>query len=356
MFDPVTMARTPKDRAVAAFERSFGGAPARLVQAPGCRRPGDTMNRTLQLRHPHGIGLVIATRGAAWLSCEVPLRDGMRRSVILPVAALADAQADSAYVGATIGRYANRIAGARIRLGDSTWPLVRNSGSRHQLHGGQHVFHDREWHVEAADATSVHLSLVSPDGDQGYPGELHAQVVYRLLDALTIEMEATATVTAASPVCLTNHAYFQLDGRVGDARAHRLRIASRHFAPVDGELIPRGALADVEATGFDFRGAKTLQYDWLRGEQQRLAGGYDHAFLLDERCAGMRSPAAVLTSADGAVSMEIRTSLPALQLYAGQYLEGFGAPCPGIALEPQFLPDSPNHPEWPQPSCWLHPG
>src|SRR5436190_1264318 len=155
MFDPVTMARTPKDRAVAAFERSFGGAPARLVQAPGCRRPGDTMNRTLQLRHPHGIGLVIATRGAAWLSCEVPLRDG----------------------------------------------------------------------------------------HQGYPRELHAQVVYRLLDALTIEMEATATVTAASPVCLTNHAYFQLDGRVGDARAHRLRIASRHFAPVDGELIPRGALA-----------------------------------------------------------------------------------------------------------------
>ncbi|HJV61064.1 MAG TPA: galactose-1-epimerase, partial [Albitalea sp.] len=290
------------------------------------------------------------------LACDLPMPDGTRRSVILSRAALPAAQADSAYLGATIGRYANRIAHARIGLGERRWALVPNPGSRHQLHGGLHGFHTRAWQVEAADERAVRFSLVSADGDEGYPGELQVQIAYRLLDPMTIEMEASATVSAPSPVCLTNHAYFNLDGSAGDARAHRLRIAASRFLPVDAELIPIGALNEVADTGFDFRDAKTLQRDWLRDPQQHLAGGFDHAFLLDPACAGMNAPAAVLESSDGALSMEIRTTLPALQLYGGQYLEGFGAPCPGIALEPQFLPDSPNHPEWPQPTCWLHPG
>lgn len=126
--------------------------------------------------------------------------------------------------------------------------------------------------------------------------------------------------------------------------------------PVDEALIPLGALAIVRDTGFDFRRGHALGLDWLCDAQQALAKGYDHAFLLNDQCRDLRAPAAVLSSADGAVTMELRTTLPALQLYAGQLLEPPYRPCSGLALEPQFLPDSPNHPEWPQPSRWLEPG
>lgn len=312
------------------------------------------MNAEIRLRQPGGLALALSTRGATWLSCEVPLPGGAARSVILQRAQMTGDAADQAYVGATIGRYANRIAQARIASNGHTWPLAPNPGSRHQLHGGPGGFHVREWQVDALDDTAVTLSLVSPDGDQGYPGRLDAQVIYSLTDALTIEMEAVARVTARSPMCLTNHAYFNLDGAAGDVRRHHLRVAARRYLPVDEQLIPLGTLLDVHGTGFDFRAPKTLLADWLRDPQQRHGGGYDHAFLLDAGCRDLRAPAAVLVSADGTLAMEIRTTLPALQLYAGQFLRGL--PFAGVALEPQFLPDSPNHPEWPQPSCWLEPG
>ena len=204
-----------------------------------------------------------------------------------------------------------------------------------------------------ADDTSVRLALVSPDGDQGYPGELRAEVVYRLADASTIEMEAVATATAPSPVCLTNHAYFNLDGDAGDVRRHGLRIASTRYLPVDPELIPLGPLAPVAGSGFDFRTAETIASRWLLDEQQQASGGYDHAWLLDASCAQMAEPAAELVSSDGSLRLAISTTLPAIQFYAGQYLP---VPCSAAALEPQFLPDSPNHPEWPQADCWLRPG
>lgn len=321
------------------------------------------MTRVLTLRHPDGLALTLSTLGAAWMSCVVPLPDGTRRGVILERGATPEPAARNAYLGATIGRYANRIRQARIALGESRWSLAPNPGSPHQLHGGPEGFDVREWEVVAADDTAAHLALVSPDGDQGFPGELRVEVIYRLKDAMTIEMDTLATVTAPSPVCLTNHAYFNLDGVIGDARDHRLRIAADRYLPVDGELIPLGPLAPVQDTGFDFRAAKPLRTHWLHDDQQRHAGGYDHAFLLDPACAAMERAAAELESTDGRLRLALWTSLPALQLYGGQGLAGLpspsGAPhpaCAGLALEPQFLPDSPNHPEWPQPSPWLMPG
>jgi aldose 1-epimerase len=314
------------------------------------------MTRTLRLAHPDGLSLTLGTLGASWLSCEVPMPDGARRRVILERPAQPDEATRRAYIGATVGRYANRIDGARIAWGSQAWRLEPNTGSPHQLHGGPAGFDAREWTVVEADDRSARLALVSPDGDQGYPGELHAEVTYRLADAMTIEMDARATVSSPSPVCLTNHAYFNLDGRPGDVRAHRLRIASSRFVPVDRDLIPLGPLADVQGTGFDFRSAKTVMTDWLRDQQQGDAGGYDHAWLLDDSCAELREPAAELVSSDGRLRMALSTTLPALQFYAGQLLSGAHEPCAAMALEPEFLPDSPNHPEWPQPSCWLQPG
>jgi len=317
----------------------------------------------VRLRHPQGLSLDLSTRGATWLSCTMPMPDGSRRSLILDRPTSPDEEADRAFFGATIGRYANRIGGARIRRGDHDVALTPNPGSRHQLHGGPGGFHTREWSVATVDDTSVRFTLVSRDGDQGYPGELAVSVTYCLSDATTIEMQTEARSTAPCPVCITNHAYFQLDAGPGDARANRLAIAAQHYLPVDAELIPLGPLADVQGTGFDFREAKTLHQDWLRDEQQAHGNGYDHAFLLDAACAGMGAPAAVLSASDGSLRMEIRTTLPAIQLYGGQFLHSSpGGPVSdyashaGVALEPQYLPDSPNHPEWPQPSCWLNPG
>jgi aldose 1-epimerase len=320
------------------------------------------MTRTLQLQHPSGLSLSLSTFGAAWLSCHVPLTDGSRRGVVLQRPARPDAAIRRAYLGATIGRYANRIGQAHIARGPDAWALQPNPGSRHQLHGGPEGFDQREWTVLQSDATSARLCLVSPHGDQGFPGELRVEVTYRLEDA-AIEMEAVATTTADCPVCITNHAYFNLDGTVGDVKRHRLRIAADQFLPVDPELIPLGRLAEVDGTSFDFRAGKPIEEDWMLDDQQRQAHGYDHAFLLDAACAQMAAPAAELASADGALRMSLSTTLPALQFYAGQLLQGVASPtgtpyppCAAVALEPQFLPDSPNHPEWPQPSCWLAPG
>lgn len=281
--------------------------------------------------------------------------DASRRSVILEGEPLEEATR-MACLGSTIGRFANRINKGRIVHGKQVWALQTDVGARHHLHGGPQGFHSREWTVDAVSDSAVHLSITSKDEDQGYPGDFHAKVTYRISDAATIEMEAMATVTSPCPVSLTNHAYFNLDGVVGDARHHRLRIASDRYLPVDDELIPLGMLASVIDSGFDFRKAKALDEHWMLDAQQGIAGGYDHAYLLDPSCAALLQPAAELTSSDGKLRMQISTSLPALQLYTGQCLGGVPSSsgahypaCAGVALEPQFLPDSPNHPEWPQP-------
>jgi aldose 1-epimerase len=309
----------------------------------------------IELHIEGGIALAISERGATWMSCEVPVARGERRDAILRRAE----NEHKSFLGSTIGRYANRIAHGRIRRGGREWQLALRPGSPHHLHGGPGGFHARVWDVQQAGETEARFTLHSPDGEQGYPGDVEAQVAYRLLDAMTIEMEMRATTTAPTPLALTNHAYFNLDGDAGDVRQHALRVDASRYMPVDRELIPFGPPAAVDRTSFDFREAKPIVRDWLQDDQQRQAGGYDHAFLLDAA-----DPAACeLTSSRGDLRLAISTTMPALQFYSGQYLAGTPAPgggtyaaCAAIALEPGFLPDSPNHPEWPQPSCWLLPG
>lgn len=317
----------------------------------------------LQLSDADGLTLTLMDWGATWLSCRVPLRDGAPREVILGGPSPAAQRHGGGFLGATVGRYANRIAGARLQRGGQVWPLQAQPGSRHTLHGGPLGLHAQRWQIAERSAAAVCFTLDSPAGDQGFPGRLQARVGYRLAGGGVIEMHAEAEVDAACPVALTNHSYFNLDGHAGDARAHRLQLAAAAFVPVDAELIPLGAPAAVDGTGFDFRAPQTIASRWLADGQQRQAGGYDHAYLLDLACAGGRHAAAVLESADGRLALHLHTSLPALQLYTGQHLHQVpgrdGRPlaaCAGIALEPGFLPDSPNHPEWPQPDCWLQPG
>src|SRR5262249_42600006 len=232
-----------------------------------------------------------------------------------------------------------------------------------QLHGGPDGFSHRRWQVLEADAQSITLALHSPDGDQGFPGAVDVRVTYRLDGPVGFHVDFQARGTRETPPALTNHALFNLDPEHKDCRGHQLRIAANRYVPVDAQLIPLGTLAPVPAD-FDFRGMHTIERDFLGSEQQRQAGGYDHAFLLDTACRTGEAPAAALESSDGRVRARLFTDPPALQFYSGNLLEGvsrrgggtYGRHA-GFALEPGFPPDSPNHPEWaPWSDCFAQPG
>ena len=189
-----------------------------------------------------------------------------------------------------------------------------------------------------------------------------ARAQYRLTDDNRISITYRATVDKPCPVNLTNHAYFNLDGNQTDVRSHKLQILADEYLPVDEMGIPYQALKPVSGNSFDFRQPKTIAQDFLSDDDQRKVKGYDHAFLLQAK-GDLSQPAAQVWSADEKLQMTVYTTAPALQFYSGNYLEGttarehdaYGA-WQGLALESEFLPDTPNHPEWPQPDCVLRPG
>jgi aldose 1-epimerase len=317
--------------------------------------------RLIELAHASGVRLTLMDWGGTWLSCRVTVGGG-EREVLLGCARLADFFTQTAFLGATVGRYANRIGNAQFARDGRVYPLAPTQG-KHQLHGGPDGFDRRRWRIVEQSAEHVVLGIESADGDQGFPGNLSATVCYRLQAGARISMEYTATVDAACPVNFTNHAYFNLDGAASDARQHMLQIHAHQYLPIDAELIPQGELASVEGNSFDFTQPKPIARDFLSDEQQRLAGGYDHAYLLDPECRDMAAVASTLVSGDGRLAMDLYTTKPALQFYSGNHLAGIPARYDavysanqGVALETQFLPDSPNHPEWPQADCWLKPG
>ena len=315
----------------------------------------------ISLGSESGIRLTLMEWGATWLSCGVPVA-GATREVLLGCGRLEDYFTQKAFLGATVGRYANRIAGAEFSQNDRVIRLTPNEGGN-QLHGGPQGFWNRRWQIAERSGEQVAMRLISPDGDQGFPGTLIVLLRIRVHGAEAVSLDYEATVDAPCPVNLTNHAYFNLDGMASDIREHRLRIDAGRYLPVGEALIPTGELAPVAGSGFDFRREKPIGGDFLCDAQQAIARGYDHAFLLDPDCRHLKRPAARLVSGDGELSMDVFTTLPALQFYSGNYLDGVPArdgrsyhAYQGLALETQFLPDSPHHPEWPQPSCWLQPG
>lgn len=323
----------------------------------------DATPRVFRLGEPGGLQIAVSDFGATWLSCLVPVGTDAPREVLLGHATPADYRSETSFVGATVGRYANRIAQSRFTLDGRSHALPANDGPHH-LHGGPDGFSRRRWAVTASDPEALRLSLQSPAGDQGYPGTLAASVVYRVdAAARTVHIAFEASVDAPSPVCLTNHAYFNLDGQPGSVLGHRLRVAAAHMLPTDAGMIPLGHAAPVDGTPFDLRQPQTLGARLGEGAQQQLAGGYDHCYLLDDAAACGAAPAAELQSTDGRVVMRLHTNYPGLQVYSGNWLAASrgrdGQPFvrhAGVALEPQFRPDSPNHPEWCTQDCILRPG
>lgn len=314
------------------------------------------------LERPGGLRIEITDLGASWVSCRVPLRDGTRREVLLGYEHLDDYLGGAGFLGATVGRYANRIARARYRRDGVEVQLVPNQWGN-QLHGGPQGFNHRRWQILSADRDAIVLSLLSPDGDQGFPGAVDVLVRYRLDGDFGLRVDFEADVTRETPLALTNHALFNLDAEHNDCRGHRLRIAADQYVPVDAQRIPLGNLAPVPAD-FDFRSLHRIDRDFLASGQQRQADGYDHAFLLDPACRSGEQPAAEMESSDGELRARLYTDQPALQFYSGNFLDGVPrrgggkyARYAGLALEPGLPPDSPNHPEWsPWSDCFVRPG
>ncbi len=305
---------------------------------------------SLTLGTPDGLQVEVLTYGAILRRLTFPI-GGSRRDLILGFATLAEYESDRAYVGPLVGRFGNRIANSRFTIDGRDHQVTANEGVNH-LHGGMLGFGKRLWRVLDAGDTVVRLGLRSPAGEEGYPGNLDVEVHFEIHgDSLAITL--SAVTDAPTPVNLTYHLYFNINGNAGvPATGQRLRIPASHYLPVRPGLIPTGEKAPVEGTTFDFRKSRGLAPPSLEKHAQlREAGGYDHCWLLDADA----DCACELTSANGDASLTMLGSGPGLQFYNGQFLpRAHPTIGSGVILEPQGLPNAPNEPEFP--NAILRPG
>lgn len=304
----------------------------------------------------------VITYGGALQSLRVPDRNGKPVDVLLGFDSLESYRSQDKYLGALVGRFANRIGGAAFTLNGRRCPLAANDNGVHHLHGGLEGFDKRVWTAEAASDHQLTLSLFSPDGDEGYPGALTVRVTYTLTpEGLSIAYRAQC---GGDTVCnLTNHAYFNLSGHdSGPVLDQTIQLLADRYTPSDPLSIPTGEIAPVEGTPMDLR--RPVPIGARIGEdfpQLRQAGGYDHNWIPNGRPGTLRPIARAASAATG-ISMEVLSTLPGVQFYTGNYLQG----CPagkggavygsrwGFCLETQFYPDSPNRENFP--SCVLRAG
>lgn len=308
--------------------------------------------REFRLLSRSGAECRVMELGAAMISLRMPVGGGVRE-VLLGCDDLESYRRQEAYLGAIVGRYANRIAGARFKLDGSIFHLQANQGG-HCLHGGPVGVSYRLWSgspVEHEGCPAVRFVIDSGDGDQGFPGNMSLAVTYFWSADDTLSVDMTATTDRPCPVSLTTHGYFNLAGAASDCREHELCIRADRYLPVDGDGIPRQALQPVAGTVFDFRSSRRVGQGWGDHPDQRLVKGFDHSFLLNEREAS--DWAARVVAPDGRLAMELYTDQPAVQFYTGNYLQDV----PGrqgrayrdydaLCLEPQALPDTPNRPDF----------
>jgi aldose 1-epimerase len=317
------------------------------------------------LRNRRGMDARIMTYGGVVISLRTPDRQGQFADVVLGFDSLDEYLKDSPYFGALIGRYGNRIARGHFSLEGKEYSLPINNAPN-SLHGGTVGFDKVLWKVVIARLTAAGPQLAleyrSPDGDQGYPGNLHVTAVYTLTDSDTLRLDYTATTDRATVVNLTQHSYFNLRGS-GDILGHVVEITASHFTPVDETLIPTGELKTVAGTPFDFRTPAAIGARIEANENQLHFGkGYDHNWVIDpearaskaHRADQMRLDARVYEPDTGRV-LEVLSTQPGLQFYSGNFLDGTitgkGGRVyerrAGFCLEPQHFPDSPHHADFP---------
>ncbi|QPC88050.1 galactose-1-epimerase [Mesorhizobium sp. NBSH29] len=262
----------------------------------------------------------------------------------------------SPFFGAIAGRYANRIANGRFALSGVDHQVDTNENGRHHLHGGSCGFSAKAWQAAAHGRDFVSLTHHSPDGDMGFAGALDVTCTYRLKIPGTLSVELTATTDQPTLCNLAHHSYFNLDdGGSGDVRDHRISIAAHAYLPIDDDMIPTGVVLPVDGTTFDFRTARPIRMADACGAQVL----YDHNFCIADARGPLR-PMARLEGARSGVTMDVLSTEPGLQFYAGhgtaRTVPGLGGRSygayAGLCLEPQFWPDSPNRPYFPQAILW----
>ena len=329
---------------------------------------GNQNGHTVQiytLTNKNGVEARITNYGATLVSLKVPDRSGKLDDIVFGFDSV-DGYTQTPpppYFGATIGRYANRIGGAKFTLDGKMYTLEKNDGMN-SLHGGNHGFDKVTWSAKPSttkEGPSVQLSYISSNAEGGYPGSLTANVQYTLTDKNELRIHYTAASDQDTVVNLTNHSYFNLsglsssNGASGEILDHVLTINADRFTPVDSGLIPTGELRNVAGTPFDFRQphpiGERIESD---DEQIKLGHGYDHNWVLNRTGSGLELAAKVVDPKSGRV-LEVLTDQPGIQFYTGNFLDGSfkgkggkvyqhrGALC----LETQHYPDSPNHPDFP---------
>ena len=301
----------------------------------------------------------VITFGGSLRFLQVPDRAGKSVDVLLGFDSLEAYRTHGKSLGALVGRYANRIGGAAFTLNGTVYTLAANNNGVNHLHGGRVGFNQRVWTVEDAGADRLTLSLFSPDGEEGYPGNLTVRAAYLLTEeGLTIEYRA---VCDRDTVCsLTNHAYFNLSGHdSGPVLDQTIQLLADFYTPTDPLSIPTGEIAPVEGTPMDLRTAQPIgAHIGDPFDQLVMARGYDHNWVIDGYDDMAAVPAARAWSPDTGICLEAATTQPGVQFYTGNYVDG----CPagkggaaygdrhGFCLETQCFPDSPNHPNF---SPWV---
>jgi aldose 1-epimerase len=341
--------------------------PVRLHQREFGTLPDGRVVHEITLSNGTGLVLSCITLGGIVNTLWMPDRHGVSGNVVRGFDNLADYATRNPHFGVIVGRYANRIALGELVIDGQAHALTRNDGTN-CLHGGRDGFGKRLWEIASArehDAAlggpTVTLRYVSADGEEGFPGRVEALVTYSLGPDQTWRIDYEATTDRATVVNLSHHDYFNLAG-AGSALDHVLTLEGGRYNPVDANLIPTG-IAQVDGTPFDFRSptpiSRRLNDDHA---QLKLAGGYDHNWILDAPVDGSLRPAAFLEDPASGRTMALLTTEPALQFYSGNFLDGslrghgdepYGRGS-AICLEPQHSPDSPHHPEWP--GTLLRPG
>ena len=312
------------------------------------------------VKNKNGLTAKYTNWGATIVSLLVPDKDKTMRDVVLGFDKLDDYFVNYCYFGATVGRNANRIGNASFKINGNTYSLDKNERNKNDLHSGFNGYQKRLWDYSIDESTnSVSFKLLSPDLDQGFPGNFNITVTYTLSDDNSLKIHYTGTSDKDTVANMTNHSYFNLNGHnSGSILNHYLKINSKKFAVVDSESIPTGTLENVEGTPLDFTDFRRIADDINDNfEQLKLTKGYDHSFLIDKKTSGIEK-VAVAKSEESGIEMEVYSDCKAVQFYAGNYLDdvpqtgkggytyGFRG---GLCLETGFLPNSINEPNFDSP-------